>query len=201
MSKEQMKTLYLERYHELKRRLVARLGNEHMAEDVLQETWMKVDQMADATAVANPMGYLLRIAVNLAMDQHRAEQRLLYSDEVESLMHDMASGPGPAEAAQAEQEVWLLRRALHRLPSRRRRILLASRLAGVGHRELAQEFGVSTRTIEKELKAALLFCGDLVERDVYQRFGPGAGSRSVPHARTQPASDSDAVTDSHGDPA
>ena len=58
-----MKTLYLERYHELKRRLVARLGNEHMAEDVLQETWMKVDQMADATAVANAIADAIGVRI------------------------------------------------------------------------------------------------------------------------------------------
>ncbi|HBO0460127.1 TPA: RNA polymerase sigma factor VreI, partial [Pseudomonas aeruginosa] len=68
--------------------------------------------------------------------------------------------------------------ALCELPARRRQILIASRLEETPHAEISRRFGISTRTVEKELKAALWFCAERLERKVIQRFGPGAGKPS-----------------------
>lgn len=178
MSKQTIKALFLERYAELRSRLGYRLGCEHMAEDVLQETWLRVDQMGELSDVRNPSSYLFRMALNVAADHRKAESRLLYYNEIEELMQSTDESISPANAASALQDVEKLQRALYRLPSRRRAILLAARVNGVPHRDIAHRFGVSTRTVEKELKAALLFCGEVLGRDVVQRFGPGAGKPS-----------------------
>jgi hypothetical protein len=67
--------------------------------------------------------------------------------------------------------------ALYELPSRRRRIFIAARLEESPHLEIAERFGISTRMVEKELKAALTHCANRLQRKVIQRFGPGAENR------------------------
>lgn len=146
--------------------------------------------MADVNGVQNPLGYLFRMALNVAADQRKAQSRLLYYTEIEELMQSTDDALDPASAAVALREVEQLQRALYKLPSRRRAILLASRVEGVPHRDIAARFGVSTRTVEKELKVALLYCGDWLDREVMQRFGPGAGKPST--WETQAPTDDDA---------
>lgn len=179
MTKQTIKALFIDRYAELRNRLSFHLGSDDLAEDVLQETWLRVDQMGDVASVHNPLGYLFRIALNIAADQRRAESRLLYYNEIEELMQSTDDALSPASAASALQDVEQLQHALRRLPPRRRTILLAARVEGATQREIAARLGLSTRMIEKELKAALLFCGDAIGRDVIQQFGPGAGKPST----------------------
>jgi RNA polymerase sigma factor (sigma-70 family) len=190
MSRQTIKALFIQRYADLRNRLSYRLGSDDLAEDVLQETWLRVDQMAEVSGVQNPLGYLFRMALNVAADQRKAQSRLLYYTEIEELMQSTDDALDPASAAGALREVEQLQRALYKLPSRRRAILLASRVEGVPHRDIAARFGVSTRTVEKELKVALLYCGDWLDREVMQRFGPGAGKPST--WETQAPTDDDA---------
>lgn len=200
MSRQTIKTLFIQRYADLRSRLSYRLGSDDLADDVLQETWLRVDQMTEVSGVQNPLAYLFRMALNVAADQRKAQSRLLYYTEIEELMQSTDDALDPASAASALKDIEQLQRALYKLPSRRRAILLASRVEGVPHREIATRFGVSTRTVEKELKAALLHCGDWLERDVMQRFGPGAGKPSTRESRTAttpPHSDDDPFDERH----
>ena len=56
--------------------------------------------------------------------------------------------------------------------------VVAARLEEAPHLEISQRFGISTRMVEKEIKAALGFCAAKLERKVFQRFGRGAGKPS-----------------------
>lgn len=84
----------------------------------------------------------------------------------------------PERIVGGHAEIRRLLEALCELPARRRQILIASRLEETPHAEISRRFGISTRTVEKELKAALWFCAERLERKVIQRFGPGAGKPS-----------------------
>ena len=69
-----------------------------------------------------------------------------------------------------------VRQALSELSPRRRQILLASRVEGLPLRVIAERHGISQRMIELELKAALMYCGQRVDRKIVQRFGPKLSS-------------------------
>jgi len=76
-----------------------------------------------------------------------------------------------------QKEIQSLVKALYELPARRRKILIAARLEEAPHLEISQRFGISTRMVEKEIKAALGHCAKRLERKVIQRFGPGPENR------------------------
>jgi RNA polymerase sigma-70 factor (ECF subfamily) len=65
----------------------------------------------------------------------------------------------------------MLERALDELTPRRRAILIAARLEEVPHVEIAARFGISTRMVEKELRSALIHCGQRLEIKLTSRFG------------------------------
>ena len=62
-----------------------------------------------------------------------------------------------------------------------RAIVIAARVDQLPHRDIAERFGISARTVEKELRAGLEHCCERMGRDFIQRFGPGAGKTSKHH--------------------
>lgn len=169
--------LFLTSYDEFKVRLKRRLGSDDLACDVLQETYLRVDRLEAVDDLQKPNAYLYRMALNVAADRRQADARLLTGAEVEALLQ-VAEDQDPARIVGGQKEIQSLLGALYELPARRRRIFIAARLEEASHLEIAQRFGISTRMVEKELKAALGYCATRLERKVFQRFGPGAGKPS-----------------------
>lgn len=172
-----LKKLLLNGYADFRSRLKRRFGSEEMADDVLHETWLRVDRMSDPGPVQSPLAYLLRIASNVAEDRRRSHTRLLDFVEVEELLHFSDDTYDPARITEARGEISAVERALAELPARRREIFLASRVDEIPHQEIAARYGVSVRIVEREVKATLVHCAERLDRDVIQRFGPGAGKK------------------------
>ncbi len=170
--------LFLTSYEDFRVRLRRRLGSEELANDVLHETYLRVDRMVDTPDIAQPNAYLYRMALNIAADRRQADARLLTGDEIEELLQVSDEALDPARVVGGQKELQTLLKALYELPARRRRIFIAARLEEAPHLEISQRFGISTRMVEKEIKAALGHCALRLERKVIQRFGPGAGKPS-----------------------
>lgn len=171
--------LFLEWQPELRKRLRRRLGSEELVNDVLQETYLRVERLGDASVVShNPAGYLFRMALNVAADQRQADSRYLTGEEVEELLHIADEALDPARIAHARIEIAALEHAMRELTERQRAILIAARVDDLPQQEIADRFRISVRMVGKELKKALEHCGDRLGRRVVQRFGPGAGKAS-----------------------
>ncbi|RZL66194.1 MAG: RNA polymerase sigma factor [Variovorax sp.] len=176
--KNTLRALFMTRYSQFRKHLQLRLGSEDLANDALHETYLRLENMRDQGAVQYPSAYLFRIALNVAEDQRKSSARLITVAEVEEL-YDMADEMAdPARTAEGRAELEALDRAMAELPRRRRAMLLAARVEELPHRDIALRFGVSPRTVEKELRAALEHCCERLGRDFIQRFGPGAGKQS-----------------------
>lgn len=173
-----MVKLFLTSYEDFKVRLRRRLGSEELANDVLHETYLRVDRMTETPDIAQPNAYLYRMALNIAADRRQSDARLLTGGEIEELLQISDESLDPARVVGGQKELQILLKALYELPARRRRIFIAARLEEAPHLEISQRFGISTRMVEKEIKAALGHCAMRLERKVIQRFGPGAGKPS-----------------------
>jgi RNA polymerase sigma-70 factor (ECF subfamily) len=146
--------------------LKRRLGPAELAGEALQETFLRLERVVHARPVLSPKSYLYRIAVNIAIDRRRAEARHLSGAEVDSLLDLADPSPDPARVVEARSEIEHLKRAVAELPQRRREILLAARLDEVPNREIAKRYGVTVRTIETEIKAAVEYCASRLDRRV-----------------------------------
>ncbi|ODA06151.1 RNA polymerase subunit sigma, partial [Achromobacter xylosoxidans] len=128
--------------------------------------------------VEYPAAYLFKIAANVAEDQRRANARILSMAEIEELFDMADEAAGPAQVAEGRQQIEALEAALAELPRRRQAIVIAARVDEVPHREIAERFGISVRTVEKELRAGLEHCCGKLEKKYVQRYGPQARETS-----------------------
>ncbi|MEC5319236.1 sigma-70 family RNA polymerase sigma factor [Brenneria populi subsp. brevivirga] len=170
-----MRENFLYYYNALLKKLKHRLGSAELAEDALHDAWLRVSQGQRDKEIANPSAYLYRAALNVAIDSYQhPSARTLTAGEVDDLLQMEDASQDQERLADGQREIVRLRRVIEQLPWRQHEILVAARLEEKSHQEIADRFGISTRMVEKELKAALSVCGEKMQKEVIRRFGPGA---------------------------
>lgn len=143
----------------LARYLTGRTGCPAIADDLLQDAWLKLHRSNADETIANPQAYLRRMAANLAIDDARTNaRRLLDPTEIEMLLDIPDEAPGVEQRAADFQALECLTEILEEMPARRRELFLAARVEGLPHKQLASRFGVSLRTVELEIHRALDHC-------------------------------------------
>lgn len=169
-------------YDELKSVLTRRLGSEDLAGEVLQETYLRLERPARIGSVVSPKQYLLTIATNIARMSFRRNRRSTSLSDLDTALGFVDEAPGPLQSVEARQEIEALQRAFDELTLRRRKIVFAARVEGARLSDIATQLGISQRLVEKELKIALMLCGAHLNREIVQRFGPGASQASKAQA-------------------
>lgn len=169
-----LRQMLVGQYDELKNTLTRRLGSEDLAGEVLQETYLRLQRPARIGIVASPRQYLLTIATNIARMSFRRNRRWADLSDLDAVLGFVDESPDPLRNIEARQEIEVLQRAFDELTPRRRQIVFAARIEGARLSDIAERLGVSQRLVEKELKSALILCGSALNRELVQRFGPGA---------------------------
>lgn len=116
---------------------VRMLGDRDLAQDVLQDTMLKVYSRIDgfdARGGSPFWGWLRQVAVNEALMRLRRDRRLARELGNESAL-DHAEDPGPAPPAAADAAA--LQRALATLPATTRSVLWLYHAEGYTHEEIA----------------------------------------------------------------
>lgn len=143
------------RYANLKGRLTQVLGNADLAGDALHDTWVRLKAKADERPMDSPGAYLVRMAVNIAVDIQRRQRRAVSGEQADAWLDDVADPrPGPEQTAEARSDLDALTRIMDRMPERRRMIVVLVHWEEVTQKEVASRLGVSLRTVEYELKRA-----------------------------------------------
>lgn len=154
-------------YDELQLFIRQRTGSSSVAEDVIQETWIR----ANTTSVDlpdNPRAYLYRMAGNLAVDHIRRQQAWDKAgcgenekgDEVSSLLEDepLSTEPEVVDIVIAQKEFAALNMAVQELPDKCREVFLLYRGQGLSMRQIAAQLSISEKTVEKHIARAMLHC-------------------------------------------
>lgn len=164
-SKIVLRNLLITHYKDFASWLARRLGSADLAEDALQDTFLRLERDNELGDIRNPKAYLRRMAINIATNRRIADNRRLSISETDILLELADETPDPARAMEARSEIEAMKRALLELPARRRDIFLASWVDGIPHQDIAQRFGISVRTVQIELKAALEHCAIRLGRE------------------------------------
>ncbi|MES2032172.1 MAG: sigma-70 family RNA polymerase sigma factor [Pseudomonadota bacterium] len=143
------------RYEDFRRRLTRQFGSEDIANETLHETWLHLHRPGDAGSVQSPPAFLMRIAANIAKDRRRAERRKAKRSEIDAALDIADPAPGPAQSVEAKLDLKTAEKAIAELPGRTQAILVASRLRGLTHQAIADQLGISRRTVLYELKRAI----------------------------------------------
>ncbi|WP_340645990.1 RNA polymerase sigma factor [Phenylobacterium sp.] len=129
------------------------------AEDLVQETYLRVRAYQASNVVRHPKALLLRIATNLAYDRaRRAKVRVgrgVTSLEEARHVRQLVN--------QAEQvEALLLKQIVLSLPPAQRDVLVLNRFANLSYEEIASHLGISVKTVEWRMSKALAHCAKLL---------------------------------------
>jgi len=140
------------------------LGDDHEAEDVVQETYIRAfAKLGGFRAEASLSTWLTRIAVNEALGRRRRRRRTVDLDAVDEAAREgdarMAMFPmfrvSDPEAEAARSEVRrLLERAIDRLPESFRIVFVMRAVEGMSTEETAAHLGLREETVKSRLHRA-----------------------------------------------
>ncbi len=140
------------------------LRNKASAEDVLQETYMKIWRYADryARGGTSPMTWLITIARNTAIDKLRAQRD---SEDIDGMADTLAgSDPTPEEVAVAAGEAGRIAACLGELEPPRDLAVRGAYLEGLSYAELSEKLDVPLNTIRTWLRRSLISLRECMDR-------------------------------------
>jgi RNA polymerase sigma factor (sigma-70 family) len=139
----------------------ARRGAHDEAEDMVQETWLRLlrAHQSGGEAIANPEAYLYTVATNLVREQAtRRRPTPLPMEELEQLTAGLATGEAADTVAEREQRRQRLRAMLETLPERTRAVLVMQYRDGMSYQQIAERLGVSAHMVKKHVVRGLSAC-------------------------------------------
>nr|WP_159972067.1 RNA polymerase sigma factor [Pseudomonas sp. 8Z] len=133
------------------------LNGSDRAEDLSQDTFVRLLARPDLQPPREPRALLTTIAKGLLVDQfRRSALERAYLDELAQVPE--ALHPSPEEQALALEQLGAIDRLLGQLSSKARAAFLHSRLDGLGHAEIAERLGVSPSRVRQYLAQGLRQC-------------------------------------------
>lgn len=144
------------------RQVLRRTRGHPDAEDLLHSAYLRLEAYRARHAVESPVGFLVRTAANLKVDEHRRAAR--HTEDGDAQILAIADeGPLADEVIAARERLGRVKLGLAKMPVRRREIFLMNRIDGLTYRQIASHVGLSQSMVEKEMAKAILFLTDWME--------------------------------------
>lgn len=148
-----------------------RTGNLQEAEDLTQETFVRLIGSSTFENADEARAYVFRVASNLLRDRARSLTRLrrvpttsLDLDTAEQFEPKLVEGIDPERVLIARESLTEVLACLDELGERTKNIFILFRLEGMRQKGIAAFYGISLSTVEKHVMAAALHLA--------KRFGP-----------------------------
>jgi RNA polymerase sigma-70 factor (ECF subfamily) len=150
--------VFLRFQHSLLRYLRDLLARREDAEDVAQETYVRLVHAGELEpSEVRVRAFMFKVATNLAYDRFRQRRSRGRQDEAElAALPDEA--PSPERVVALEQATAIVERTLLGLPARRRRVFLLRVSHEWSYEAIAEWLQISKRTVEREMQLALEAC-------------------------------------------
>lgn len=145
----------------------------HDAEDVVQESFLRIWKARAAHPIQSTRAFLFRVARNVALDRVRKNA----STPVDAV-GDLAALNVVDERADAvdpvgrRERLALLADALASLPPRSREVVILCKLQGYSYREVAVRLGISEKTVTEHVYRGAQRLGEALKQRGLDRFAP-----------------------------
>lgn len=167
--------LYRKHGKELRRYLWRLTSSNDDADDLTQETFLRFLKIEDQSAIRKPRSILYRIARNLSIDALRRRRLNIVDERVECKEDKMLHpSPDPEEQLAAKQDWRIFCAAVISLPQQRRRVFAKRKFEHLSYKDIAEELGISVRTVETHLAKAMRDV-DVFMRRHQSEMAPDAG--------------------------
>lgn len=123
---------------------------EDLAQEVFYELWRKKDQLSIKSSY---LAYLRRAAINKALNYLRDQKIKL--DDSTTVTQLKLHAPLSDEQLEASELQEIIDQAVDQLPERCRLVFILSRFEQMSYQEIADQLGISTKTVENQISKAL----------------------------------------------
>ncbi len=156
-SDDSVQTLYSDHHGWLHAWLRSQLGNAADAADLAQDTFVRLLQRREQLHLNTPRAFLRKVARGLVIDHWRREE--LHKAYLEALSHLPEALAPAAETRELLLELLeRIARMLDGLKPKVRRAFLLAQCEGLKHQAIADQMGISVRTVERYIADALYHC-------------------------------------------
>lgn len=146
----------------LKTIATARTGNWATAEDLLQDTWLKIENRRGEDVIDNPAGFITQVVRHAVSDHVRKERRRAEIDaEIAGLLWETTDEISPERTVIGQENLARVATVLDELPEKTRRIFLLNRIDQVPHRRIAEMIGISDEAVYYHIRRALEHLSEL----------------------------------------
>lgn len=152
MEKEEFESLFNIHFEDLRRYLFYRSGNEAIATDIAQDTFMRIWEKQMVIDPKKVKGLLFKIASDLFISQYRREQ-VAYNFFNTYQPRDKSLTPEDEINFQELKNAYDT--ALKSMPEKQRTVFLMNRVDELKYKEIADQLGLSVKAIEKRMSQAL----------------------------------------------
>ncbi len=160
-------SFYRKHWLQLRNSLNHLLHDSDLADDIAQDSFLRVNTLDQPHKLQFPYAYLYRTAINLIRDREKARQiRNRYRDLMADNPTEHIDSISPEHKAIARERLEKLSRAIDKLPGKCRQVFLMHKVQNLDHKTIAEQLGISRHAVEKHIMRALARCQSAFERDV-----------------------------------
>lgn len=153
-NEHQFDTFYGTHVRALRNFIYYKFGDAEQADDVVQESFIRLWNNCAKVSMDTAKSFLYRIAINLSTSLKRSEKvQLKYEERAVKQDHDIES---PEFVILEKEFMQKLTDAIASLPEKQREVFLMNRVEKMTYKEIAELSGVSVKAIEKSMHKALV---------------------------------------------
>lgn len=150
--------LYQAHRQDILLQLLSMVKDRSIAEELLQDTFVRLSKMPGIEVIRQPRPFLMKIANNLALDYLRQLKKRPEIETEDACAELIDPLPEHMDLILKERRLKQLKHAINQLPSRAREALMLAKFREMTLKEVAKEMDISQTMVEKHLKTALQKC-------------------------------------------
>ncbi len=139
------------------------INDDHKARDLVQDVFFRFWEKRETLNIQISLkAYLRRAVVNRVLDEMRKQKRHIW-DEHTAGSTQIADSSSVLDHLETRDLQKTIDHAIASLPERCRQVFSLSRFENMSHKEIANELGISVKTIESQITKALKILRKAVE--------------------------------------
>jgi RNA polymerase sigma-70 factor (ECF subfamily) len=152
LTREEFKNVFDIHFNHIRNYLYYRCGDQEMATDVAQETFIRLWEKNSELVVDNLKALLYKMAGDLLITHIRKRNVMLRykSKPIEEQFNE-----SPHDQMRYKELLMNYEKALEAMPEKQRTVFLLSRMDGMKYNDIAENLGLSVKAVEKRMKLAL----------------------------------------------